>query len=363
MVSITPIRHAEVLLRRAHLVLTYVLHLYIHSQPPVTTPLPESPFSIPVSISVPLIELSTELSLPPILTYSDTVLYNWALKDPRGPVSPDNIRMVSNLSLTTSEEHFYVVSARIELRGVEALEIMRSSLDEAFIGDTLALRSIANYLQRLSFVIDDLSGLLLSVRDGCDPNVFYQEIRPWFRGWSTGGREWLFEGVDEAVAQKYARMSGPSAGQSSLIHALDIFLGVDHTKPAVQGAEPAFHTRMEQYMPRHHRAFLQYLRTHSHTTIRGMMSDRVGEAEGVVESLRAAYDGAVMSMKKLRDGHIRVATLYIVNQARRQAAVPSAGENAVLEMKGTGGTSLVPFLKECRDNTLRATVGPQDRKN
>jgi indoleamine 2,3-dioxygenase len=281
---------------------------------------------------------------------------------------------------------------------------MRSTLDELFIGDSTAVRRIASYLSRLASVIDELAELLLAVRDGCDPSVFYNQVRPWFRGATSDSRGWIFEGVDESTAAKASSLSGPSAGQSSLVHALDIFLGVDHERGEGRGAEPSFLTKMEQYMPRHHRHFLQHLRrprrhlrefvlsTHAAYSVH-VMNDRgmpafasswaglapraslfqtaaVGES-GIkaAHELQCAFDSSVAALKRFRDGHIKIATLYIVNQARAQKAATSVipvqpvevneeGELTTDGIKGTGGTSLVPFLKECRDNTTRAMVHP-----
>ncbi|KAG8931656.1 hypothetical protein FRC01_000991 [Tulasnella sp. 417] len=380
--SIAPIRHSEVYLRRAHHALTFILHFYIHSQLPLTGPGPHPPHRIPSCLAIPLVELSKELVMPPILTYADNVLYNWSLSDLTQPLAVDNVKMVNTFSGTQSERHFYLTSARIELRGVEALELMKSCMDEAFIGDMISLQRIVDYLRRLSTVIDDMAVLLMAVRDECDPHEFYTQIRPWFNGWSPGAREWLFEGVDEEDQAKFARLSGPSAGQSSLIHALDIFLGVDHTKPgtahpsspsssstagspskARSGGDPTFLMKMEQYMPRHHRAFLQHLRAANQTHVRALVAANTSSGP-IGVSLQAAYDEAVMALKRFRDGHIRIATLYIVSQARKNAQPPTSKGNetkpsapVVEEVRGTGGTSLVPFLKECRDNTAKTALG------
>ncbi|KAG8974200.1 hypothetical protein FRC05_007776 [Tulasnella sp. 425] len=344
---------------------------------PLSGPGPHPPHRIPPCLAIPLVELSKELVMPPILTYADNVLYNWSLTNPAQPLAIDNIQMINTFSLTQSERHFYLTSARIELRGVEALELMKSCMDEAFIGDMISLQRIVDYLHRLSTVIDDMASLLMAVRDECDPHEFYTQIRPWFNGWAPGAREWLFEGVDEEDQAKFARLSGPSAGQSSLIHALDIFLGVDHTKPgtapssssagpsskAKPGSDPTFLMKMEQYMPRHHRAFLQHLRAANQTHVRALVASNASSGHIGVE-LQAAYDDAVMALKRFRDGHIRIATLYIVSQARKNARPPATVDNqtkanapVVEEVRGTGGTSLVPFLKECRDNTAKTALG------
>ena len=136
-------------------------------------------------------------------------------------------------------------------------------------------------------------------------------------------------------------LSGPSAGQSSLIHALDIFLGVDKyshsnfsqfsTRPnpppaaGAGGAAPTwtaafssapakptvpFLTRMQQYMPRHHRAFLRHLQA-SPRPLRTLV-EQAGSA-----ALTEAYDGAVTALKEFRDEHVRIVALYIVIPARR----------------------------------------------
>ena len=65
-------------------------------------------------------------------------------------------------ALTRIFDTSLLYSARIELRGVTALGLMRSTLDELFIGDATAVRRISSYLTRLASVIDELTaqGLL-----------------------------------------------------------------------------------------------------------------------------------------------------------------------------------------------------------
>ena len=150
---------------------------------------------------------------------------------------------------------------------------MRSVQDAAFVGDLLSFRSIAGCLAKLTIVIDTMTKILNDVRKGCDPTVFYEQIRPWFR--SQSSRRWIFEGTESAGLTQPTELAGPSAGQSSLIHVLDIFLGVDQfchshvagsTIPAPPSAahspekDAPFLERIQSYMPHRHHAFLNRLK-------------------------------------------------------------------------------------------------------
>jgi indoleamine 2,3-dioxygenase len=392
------------------------MHFYIHSLPP------EAEIRIPASITVPLLQICVQLELPPVITYSDDVLYNWALKVPSTEPTPalDNLRCLTLFTGTRDEEEFYLASARIELRGVDALEIMRATMDELFVGDALAARRITRYLQSLVRVLDDLARLLLAVRDGCDPDVFYHVIRPWFNGADSGSKKWTFEGLDDdagAALRVPAELSGPSAAQSSLIHALDTFLGVDHTSPNPAHSPTTFHpsspvtptptpalevkaptvaatahvppkapflSRMRAYMPRHHRNFLRHLGA-APRPLRAAVA-RMGDA-----ALTEAYNAAVDALRRFRDAHLCIVALYIVSPSHRSAytsatsptpraqftttaadKVPAAevcvgqktiGTGTGTEeiaaprlLRGTGGTDLIKFLKGVRDRTSEATL-------
>ncbi|KAI0351767.1 Indoleamine 2,3-dioxygenase [Trametes cingulata] len=386
---ITDLKSSEVRLRRAHHVLAWIMHFYVH-----TTPTYVREIHIPPPITVPHLQVCAQLQLPPVLTYSDDVLYNWAFKTP--PASSvlfapkqelHNLRCLTLFTSTRDEEEFYLSSARIELRGVEALSVMRAIMDEAFVGDTIAIRRITAYLRALAGVIRDMRKLLADVREGCDPQVFYDEIRPWFKGADsdTSGRKWVFDGIDlDPTLEEPTELSGPSAGQSSLIHALDIFLGVDryshsnfsvgrghdsssssHGSASGTSGPPAppsttalssapgppkvpFLTRMQSYMPRHHRAFLRHLQANPRP-----LRKLVEQSDD--PTLRESYDEAVTALKEFRDEHVRIVALYILIPSRRAAGVLQA-EGAP---KGTGGTDAFQFVKGVRDQTAGALLGRQ----
>lgn len=366
------------------------MHFYIHSLPVST-----SDIHIPPPVTLPLLQVSVQLQLPPILTYSDDVINNWDYITPPTSAFPprppalDNLRCQTLFTETRDEEEFYLASSRIEFRGVEALTLMRAMMDEAFLGDATAIRRITTYLHTLAGVVHELTTILADVRKGCDPDVFYNEIRPWFRGAdSDGKRKWVFEGIElDPTLGEPTELSGPSAGQSSLVHALDVFLGVDQyshsnfmaTKPAPMArsqtapAAPApgtggpapttatfssapgsssvpFLTRMQSYMPRHHRAFLRHLSSNPRP-LRTLV-ETAGD-----EKLLEAYNTAVSALKVFRDEHVKIVALYILVPSKKaQAAAGKTKEEGAA--KGTGGTDAFQFVKGVRDQTAGALLKP-----
>ena len=158
-------------------------------------------------------------------------------------------------------------------------------------------------------------------------------------------------------------MAGGSAGQSTLIQAFDVILGVEHfptfgsssslyngSNLEVQTLPPThdgkqlkrsnipFQTKMRLYMPKKHREFLEelgkegtlneYVKKHSHH-------------QELVES----FNRCVEALTDFRNKHIQIVTSYIV--------IPSHTEqDKNNEVRGTGGTSVIPFLKQSRDETL-----------
>lgn len=412
--------------RRACLVLAFLSHLYMHAQPDVgqyeadvdkaaaiaaeAAPAPKAWYDfwstedaeasaeargeyvgrLPGCLATPLQIVSEHLGLPPVLTYATTVLWNWTLKDPSAGLVADNMQIKETFTATSSEAHFYLISLLIELQGVEALTLMRISLNEAFAVDELAEKRIACYLEELAGIIRKLTKLLGEMYPGCDPNAFYWQIRPWFRAGdatysvqeSNRGTGWFLE--SQASEPEHSMWTGPSAGQSTLIHALDLFLDVDHARTkrpkdgeAAPDTRPAsdatFMERMQMYMPLYHRAFLRHLQ-HGISTEPAVGPPREGaEPESSDHPIRAlvlrcrwagedhplvkAYDEALRALRSLRDEHMRIAMQYIVKPAR--AGPPNAKRSAAPkdgEIRGTGGTALVSFLSDCRKNTTDAMV-------
>ena len=75
--------------------------------------------------------------------------------------------------------------------------------------------------------------------------------------------------------------------------------------------------------------------------------------------LQAAYDACLQALRSWRTKHIAVVSTYIVRPSRGVEERSKGDSNGVAleptgfdeELKGTGGSSLIPFLKQSRDET------------
>lgn len=338
------------LLQRAHTVLAWLVQYYAHSIP--TDRL--EPIRIPKSLAVPLVRVSRVLRIAPILTFADTVLWNARPRDPRRPLSIDNISFENTFSGTEDEMNFYKTSALAELRGTEALHIIHRYLNLDDPQDRINELGLRSDLVQLKAVLEELTELIGSVKEAVDPRVFYWQVRPWFNGsGSGGGQRWVYEGVAESAV---VDTSGPSAGQSAIIHAIDAFLGIDHRQlrcpmPSVQKqhGDSAFMDRMRRYMPGPHRDFLDHL-DDIPVTIKQVATER--------SYLKEAYSDVVRALKRLRDIHIRVACLYIISMARTQPpdGLRRREAQGLDGSRGTGGNHVASLLKAGRDATRRAVL-------
>ncbi|CAE6515878.1 unnamed protein product [Rhizoctonia solani] len=210
--------------QRAHHVLAFLVQFYIQSLPP-RAETDTGPIRIPSSLAIPFVDVSRHLDIAPILTYADCVLWNFYLEDSSKPLTLDNIRIRDLFTKDYQEEHFFLTSARIEIRGFEAIQLMGDAIAMTRkgqdTGTTVNETCLQDTLARLAVVIDDLNKILWSVKDACGYQFFYWVFRPWIRGTDQGygSPRWFYEGVDGKGIE--FQCSGPSAGQAALMHAFD----------------------------------------------------------------------------------------------------------------------------------------------
>lgn len=254
-------------------------------------------------------------------------------------------------------------------------------------------RLVTECLRKFAEVVDEQGTILQRMYENCDPQVFYNRIRPFLAGSKDMGDGSLASGVlfDDGTGNEDRRCyGGGSNAQSSVIQFFDIVLGVEHRPTGVtrndssssgeEGTAPKprhnFLHEMRTYMPGPHRRFLEDVATVAN--IREYVENRPSN-----RALCVAYDASLAMLRALRDKHIQMVTRYIIiksREAKKAAGTASApvsqappppppppadkkskkpGNN---KLRGTGGTALLPFLKQARDETGEPAIYPWARR-
>jgi indoleamine 2,3-dioxygenase len=326
-----------------------------------------------------------------VATYAAVCLWNF--KPLFADEHVDNLENLATLTTLTGsidESWFYLVSVAIEARGAPILPMMLAAVQAARVNDastvTACLRSFAERL-------DDLGTLLQRMHESCDPHVFYNRIRPFLAGSKNMAEAGLPNGViyeDGTGTEKYRQYSGGSNAQSSLIQFFDIVLGIEHhptgekrdtsSESELEGrAPPAKHnflTEMRNYMPGPHRRFLEDVANVAN------IREYVG-AHSNNKALTVAYDACLAMLRAFRDKHINIVSRYVIVKSRESKSLarstsPVATHRKVdiasasrvdkndapgkKKLRGTGGTALIPFLKQARDETGEPAIDAWARR-
>lgn len=383
--------------RRAYSMLAFMAHGYIWGG--------EKPSEIlPPPITYPLLQVSAHLGVPPVATYSAVCLWNYKPIFFSDHLNLDNLATLTTFTGSLDEQWFYLVSVALEARGGPAIPLMLDAINAAR-GDQP--EEVMRCLRSLAEIIDDLGGLLVRMYENCDAHVFYHRIRPYLAGSKNMRDAGLPHGVkydDGSGNPTWRQYGGGSNAQSSLIQFFDIVLGIEHrptgekrNESSESEAEPGmapqarhnFIQEMRQYMPGPHRKFLEAV-------------ENVANIREYVEShrsntqLRIAYDACLAMLRALRDKHIQMVSRYIIVKSRESrsmshsrhqdpSAMPAPTRGAGVasvkydhsggkkseksgsgsggkRLRGTGGTALIPFLRQARDETGEPAIDAWARK-
>lgn len=328
---------------------------------------------------MPLLRVSEHVELPPVATYAALNLWNFASSS--GDFADlDSLKALHTFTGTRDEAWFYLVSVAMEAEGGRIVSSMLSALDAIKTRD---YGTIAAALEKLSESIRKTGAFLERMYEHNDPMIFFHEIRPFLAGSKNMGAAGLPNGIfyDEGDGRgSWRQLRGGSNGQSSLIQFLDIVLGVEHTShgssKVTTGAEnchlkqkqACFHEEVRDYMPGPHRRFLEHVAQLGSIRELAVCQPQTCQQE----KLREAYQAATRVLTEFRNKHLQIVARYIVLPSKRAAreghglrggekpkpkldlASASEATGDSEELTGTGGTSLLPFLKQTRDETLRA---------
>uniref|UniRef100_A0A3Q0R3N4 Indoleamine 2,3-dioxygenase 1 n=1 Tax=Amphilophus citrinellus TaxID=61819 RepID=A0A3Q0R3N4_AMPCI len=309
-------------LRLAHLALGFISMGYVWQEGQHT------PAQIlPKALAWPFWLISRRLGLPPILTYADSVLANWKLKDPTG-----NMDLIFSFPGGDSCRGFFIVSMLVEMAAspgiMGALEVMHAIK----ISD---LTAIKNGLIKVTQSLKTMKENFKLMHSNCCFTCFRWRDNPMLP------RGVLYEGVsDEPIL-----LSGGSAAQSSAIQCFDALLCIQH-----EDETGAFLTRMRDYMPPAHRQLIE--------TLSACPSLRDFILSCSSSDLCHTYNSCVSALVDLRNYHLNTVAKYIIvpgNHAQSMGC-PFRGVGTALNTTGTGGSNLVVFLKSVRNTTQKALI-------
>ncbi|KAF2644085.1 indoleamine 2,3-dioxygenase family protein [Massarina eburnea CBS 473.64] len=358
--------------RRAYSILAFFAHAYIWGG--------DSPTDIvPPSISIPFLQTCKHLELPPVATYAGVCLWNWRpMFDGEPTDTLENLTTHMTFTGSLDESWFYLISVAIEARAGPLIPMMIEAIGAARKGDSA---KVTECLRFFAERIDELGSVLERMYESCDPHVFYHRIRPFLAGGKNMGDAGLPNGVlfdDGTGEQEYVQFSGGSNAQSSVIQFFDIVLGVEHrptgektsgseSRTAYGGASHGFLVEMRKYMPGAHRRFLEHAERVAN--LREYVSEHRHDRALVI-----SFDACLAMLRTLRDKHIQMVSRYIIVKSRESRSSRSLSPKAASaqrvnianslqrenskKLRGTGGTALIPFLKQARDETGERAIDP-----
>ncbi|KAM6486010.1 indoleamine 2,3-dioxygenase [Trichoderma sp. SZMC 28011] len=341
--------------RRAYVMLAYMTHAYIWAG--------DNPEEVlPPQITIPFLAVSAHVELPPALTYTAVSLWNFSCSG-EDFSEPENLSTLFTFTDTESESWFLLISVAMEAKATGIIQTIMGALEAA---KTRNYSVISDALQEITSFINSAGKLLERMYEKCDPKTFYHRVRPFLAGSKNMGAAGLPRGLfyDEGDGKgQWRQLQGGSNGQSCLIQLLDVVLGIEHNSNCV-AEQKSFHHEAREYMPGPHRRFLLHVADSCNIRELAMLPEgEVASAEH--QRLRTAYLAAADQLCEFRSIHIQIVTRYIIlpskkqlkDGSRRNVASPAVcgTENAANDtMIGTGGTRLISFLKETRDNTFKA---------
>jgi len=274
------------------------------------------------------------LNRRPMLDYAGCVLYNWALVDPQGPVSVENVRMLRRFTGLIDEEWFFKTHLVLEAAAGDAVMAMKEGL--------LQLESKNNYvfmievLRRIEtsigVVVRDCLPLMFERRGEhgalCDYYFFFHRLRPFM----SGCKNVIFCGIDHDTP---LTLPGPSGAMSTLLPCLDAFLGVKNSSSKLSKLLADF----SKSMPISHRGFLRKISEQSlsiRTLIIQARKYRKSQDTDIVEALATQFERCIDLLLDFRWRHLQMVRKYIVE--------PSGGDAS--SVAGTGGTAALEYLHE-----------------
>ncbi|XP_064628212.1 indoleamine 2,3-dioxygenase 2-like [Lineus longissimus] len=319
-------------LRLAHLVLCMMSSGYIWQEGDrgVTKMLPST-------LAVPLHGVSQRLGIKPVISHLDCVLANCKRIDPQGPFSLENLQCLFLLPGGRACEWFFLVTAQVEMASVPGLRAVVDAVRCVLESDSSGL---INDLHLISESVHAMKLAVKRMHEELPAGVFYNVMRPFLSGFGGDGSPLPKGVIYEGISEEPIKLPGGSAAQSSPIQCFDAALGIRHEE-----GKRAFLCQMRDHMPPAHKAFIEALE-------QGPSIKNFAE-QSQDSDLQRAYNQTIQSLNEFRAYHITVVAKYITAMAQKNDRNKNVES---LAKRGTGGQTLIPFLKSIQGTTNDAAI-------
>jgi len=296
-------------------VIERLLLLYAYFASAYVFAIPDDPATyLPPGVAVPFYILSERVARPPITAYATLVLGNWQRRDQSGWLELENLDTVQTFTGLADESWFVLVHVAIEAQAAAILQGIREAIQAAEADDPLAFQRA---LRAIHLGIVDITRTFHRMPQGCDPDVYYQTVRPYMFGFNGV----VFEGV-EVYGGEPQTLRGGSGAQSSIVPALVAALGIRHEQSGL-----TMHLEgMKLHMPAPHRRFITEMET---SPIRPYVERN--------RYLADAYNHCLRQLITFRRAHFYYARTYIFEKSTNPV--------------GTGGTTFMDFLSKLVEET------------
>lgn len=304
---------------------TFLIQAYVWGEP-------EAPSVLPAKLAVPAWMLGQSLGQPPLLTYSNYVLDNWARLDPAGPVDLSNVCMLQPFLGGQDEAWFVLIHVVIEaaagrmLADIPALMQAAVNLDEAQL-----LKSLTGVVE----VWHEMNATFDRMPERCDPYIYFNRVRPWIHGWKDNPsmkQGLIYAGVKDAEGRPQV-YRGQTGSQSSIMPTMDALFGIAHATDPLR----VYLDELHRYRPPAHSAFID--RVQQQSKLRAAVSHL--ESPEITE----CYNNCIRQATQFRTRHLEYAASYINKQNR--------GSKGNATEVGTGGTPFMKYLKKHRDEAAQ----------
>lgn len=311
---------------RSMLLLSIIAHSYLHGN----SYLNEEPLNIlPSNIAIPWYNVSKLLGKNPALSHSSIVLNNWTYFDDSKPFGLDNIRMINGILGGIDEDWFYLIAADIEKKaaiGIHSIFHLIKSINNSNV------ESAKKHLKIMTESVSEMTKSLEKMRIHNSPFIFYNRVRNYLSGWEKGSEKFPKGVIFEGVSEEPFHVLGATAAQSSILHVYDELFNIKHQSNLLK--------EMREYMPKEHRSFIEDVSKWASNLVLYTFVNNSKDKELIQQ-----YNDCIEQVLGFRTKHIQIVTSYIINQSSNTS-----------KEKGTGGSSLIPWLKQLREEAQEKQI-------